>query len=95
MIIVGCTVGFILAVVVLSLSVISFPMLLDLDVGVIVALKTSIKAVLMNPIIMAAWGVIVAGSLLIGSLPFFTGLCVVLPVLGHSTWPLYRKIVDC
>ncbi len=95
MIIVGCTVGFVLAVVVLSLSVISFPMLLDLDVGVIVALKTSIKAVLINPIIMAAWGMIVAGSLLIGSLPFFTGLCVVLPVLGHSTWHIYRKIVDC
>ncbi|MBT3334493.1 MAG: hypothetical protein HN394_23565, partial [Rhodospirillaceae bacterium] len=45
-------------------------------------------------IIMAAWGVIVAGSLLVGSLPFFVGLCVVLPVIGHITWHLYRKIVE-
>ena len=68
-------------------------MLLDLDVGVIKAVKTSIKAVIVNPILMAVWGVIVAASLLVGSLPFFVGLCVVLPVIGHATWHLYRKIV--
>ena len=89
----GCGIGFMFAVVVLSVSVVSFPMLLDLDVGVIKAVKTSIKAVIVNPILMAVWGVIVAASLLGGSLPFFVGLCVVLPGIGHATWHLYRKIV--
>jgi uncharacterized membrane protein len=70
-------------------------MLLDLNVTVLTAVKTSIKAVIANPVIMAVWGVIVASSLLVGSLPAFVGLCIVLPVLGHSTWHLYRKIVDC
>ncbi len=91
----GCSAGFVFAVVVLSLSVVSFPMLLDLDVGVIKAVTTSVKAVIANPVIMAVWGMIVAGSLLIGSLPFLVGLCVVLPVIGHATWHLYRKIVIC
>ena len=94
MIKVGCGIGFLFSVVVLSLSVVSFPMLLDYDVGIIRAVKTSIKAVIVNPIQMAVWGVIVATSLLVGSLPFFVGLCVVLPVIGHATWHLYRKIVE-
>ena len=94
MIIAGCSVGFVFAVVVLSFSVVSFPMLLDLDVGVIVAVKTSVRAVIVNPIIMAIWGMIVVASLVIGSLPFFVGLCVVLPVIGHITWHIYRKIVE-
>ena len=95
MMIAGCSVGFLFSIVVLSLSVVSFPMLLDLNVSVLTAVKTSIKAVIANPVIMAVWGVIVASSLLVGSLPAFVGLCIVLPVLGHSTWHLYRKIVDC
>lgn len=93
MILAGCSAGFAFSVIVLSFSVVSFPMLLDLDIGVIKAIKTSVRAVIANPIIMAVWGMIVAGSLLIGSLPFFVGLCVVLPVIGHATWHLYRKIV--
>ena len=94
MIITGCSIGFVFAVIVLSFSVVSFPLLLDLDVGVIVAVKTSVRAVIVNPVIMAVWGMIVVASLVIGSLPFFVGLCVVLPVIGHTTWHLYRKIVD-
>ena len=43
---------------------------------------------------MAAWGLIVAALLFVGALPFFLGLTVVLPVLGHSTWHLYRKVVE-
>jgi uncharacterized membrane protein len=76
------------------MSVVSFPMLLDRDVGVVTAVTTSIRAVLANPITMAAWGVIVAGTLTAGSLPFFVGLAVVLPVLGHATWHLYRRVVE-
>lgn len=90
---VGCGVGFLFAVVVFTLSVVSFPLLLDRDVGVMVAIRTSIRAVVANPVTMAIWGLIVAAALLIGALPFFVGLAVVLPVLGHSTWHLYRKVV--
>ena len=82
------------AIVVLALSVISFPMIIDRDVGVGMAIQTSIRAVIANPVTMTVWGLIVAYALLIGSLPFFVGLAVVLPVLGHATWHLYRKVVE-
>lgn len=94
LILVGNAVGFCFAVVVLTISVVSFPLLLDRDVGAAVALLTSIKAVAENPLTMAAWGLIVAVLLALGSLPFFLGLTVVLPVLGHATWHLYRKVVE-
>ena len=94
LIIVGCGVGLLFAVVVFTLSVVSFPLLLDREVGVITAVITSVRAVIANPITMAMWGFIVAGALVVGSLPFFVGLAVVLPVLGHSTWHLYRKVVE-
>jgi uncharacterized membrane protein len=93
LIIVGNAVGFLFALLVLTISAVSFPLLLDRDVGAVVALLTSVRAVLRNPIPMAAWGLIVAGLLLLGSLPLFFGLAVVMPVLGHSTWHLYRKLV--
>ncbi len=90
----GCGAGFIIATVAFTLSVVSFPMLVDQDVSVTTAVRTSIRAVLASPITMGMWAFIVASSLLIGSLPFFVGLSVVLPVLGHATWHLYRKIVE-
>lgn len=94
LIVVGNGVGFCFAVIVLTISVVSFPMLLDRDVGAAVALLTSIRAVAENPLVMAAWGLIVAILLALGSLPFFLGLTVVLPMLGHATWHLYRKVVE-
>ena len=94
LIIVGCGAGFLFAVVVFTLSVVSFPLLLDRDIGVMTAVVTSVRAVFANPLTMAMWGLIVAGALLIGTLPFFVGLAVVLPVLGHATWHLYRKVVE-
>ena len=93
LIIVGCGVGFLFAVVVFTLSVVSFPLLLDRDIGAAMAIQTSIRAVVTNPLPMAMWGIIIAGTLLIGSLPLFVALAIVLPVLGHSTWHLYRKVV--
>ena len=93
LIFVGCGAGFIFATVTFTLSVVSFPMLVDRDVSVAMAVQTSIRAVLANPITMGIWAFIVASALLIGSLPFFVGLAVVLPVLGHATWHLYRKVV--
>jgi uncharacterized membrane protein len=94
LIVIGNALGFLFAVVVLSISVISFPLLLDRDVGAAVAIHTSIKAVVMNPLTMGLWGLIVAGALLVGSIPLFVGLAVVMPVLGHATWHLYRRVVE-
>lgn len=94
LILVGNALGFVFAGVVLSISVISFPLMLDRDVGVAVAVYTSIKAVVMNPITMALWGLIVAAMLLVGSIPLFVGLAIVMPVLGHATWHLYRRVIE-
>jgi uncharacterized membrane protein len=93
MIVVGCGLGFLFALLVLTVSVVSFPMLVDRDVGVHTAVETSVRAVLANPVPMAAWGLIVAISLVVGSLPLFLGLIFVVPILGHATWHLYRRVV--
>ena len=90
----GSGIGFIFAVVVLSLSAVSFPMLLDRRVSAWTAARTSIRVVLANPMSMGLWGVIVAVALAVGSLPLFVGLAIVLPVLGHATWHLYRSVVE-
>ncbi|HSA82040.1 MAG TPA: DUF2189 domain-containing protein [Geminicoccaceae bacterium] len=93
LIVVGIGVGFLFAVLVLTISVVSFPLLLDRDVGLYTAVATSVRAVATNPVPMAAWGLIVAGGLVIGSIPLLLGLIIVMPVLGHATWHLYRKVV--
>jgi len=93
LIIVGCGIGLLFAALVLAISVISFPMLLDRDVGVGTAIRTSLRACAVNPVPIATWGLIVAGALVVGALPAFIGLIVVLPVLGHATWHLYRALV--
>lgn len=93
LIIVGCGIGFLFAMAALCISVVSFPFILDRHGSARQAMRVSLQAVRKNPIPMTAWGLIVAILLLIGSLPFFVGLAVVLPVLGHSTWHLYRKVV--
>jgi uncharacterized membrane protein len=93
MIVLGVGVGFLFAVLVLTISVVSFPLLLDRDVGLLTAVATSVRAVMVNPGPMAAWGLIVAGGLVLGSIPALLGLIIVMPVLGHATWHLYRKVV--
>src|SRR5215475_6515306 len=93
LILVGNFVGFLFAAVVLTISVVSFPLLLDREVGAAVALLTSVRVVVANPLTMALWGLIVVALLVIGSLPLFIGLAVTLPLLGHATWHLYRKAV--
>jgi uncharacterized membrane protein len=94
LIIVGNVCGFLFAVLVLVISVVSFPMLVDRNVGAATAVRTSVRAVLANPMTMAMWGLFVAAALVIGSLPLLFGLAIVLPILGHSTWHLYRKVVS-
>ena len=94
MIVIGCGVGFLFAAFVLSVSVVSFPLLLDRNVGIRAAVGTSIRVMRTNPVPMAAWGLIVAGGLVLGTIPVFLGLIVALPILGHATWHLYRAVVE-
>ena len=93
MMIEGIGVGFVFALVAMVISVVSFPLMVDRDIGFDTAVKTSVRAVLANPGPMAGWGLIVAALLVAGSIPLFVGLIVVVPVLGHATWHLYRKVV--
>jgi uncharacterized membrane protein len=93
LIVAGCGVGFLFAVVALCVSVVSFPLMLDRHASAGEAMVTSLRAVARNPLPMAAWGLIVAVLLVLGSLPFFLGLAVVIPLLGHATWHLYRKMI--
>ena len=90
----GLGAGFLFAVVAMAISVVSFPLMVDRDIGLDSAVKTSVRAVMANPGPMAAWGLIVAGVLVLGSIPLFVGLIVAIPVLGHATWHLYCKLVE-
>ena len=90
---VGVGAGFLFALLTFSISVVAFPLLVDRDVGAAVAIVTSVRAVLANPITMLAWAAIIATALIVGSLPLFLGLAIVLPVLGHASWHIYRKVV--
>ncbi len=93
MIVIGIGAGFVFALCAMSISIVSFPLLLDRDVGLDTAIRPAVRAVIANPIPMALCGLIVALGLIIGSMPLFVGLIVVLPVLGHATWHLYRKLI--
>lgn len=93
MIVVGMGVGFLFALLVLTISVVSFPLLVDRRAGVGTAVRVSVRSVMLNPVPMAVWGLIVAGALVAGTIPLFVGLIVVMPVLGHATWHLYRRVL--
>jgi uncharacterized membrane protein len=93
MVVMGVSVGFLFALLAMMLSVVSFPLLLDRDTGLDTAIATSFRAVLANPGPMALWGLTVAVLLLAGSALAFVGLMVAVPVLGHATWHLYRKLI--
>lgn len=94
LIVAGCGVGFLFALVSLCVSVVSFPMMLDRHAGIADAMVTSLRVVGANPFVIAMWGLIVAALLMIGTLPLFLGLAVAIPVLGHATWHLYRMAVE-
>ncbi len=93
MIAMGVGVGLLFALAVFAISVVSFPLLLDRNVGVGTAIATSLRAVRENAGAMALWAAIIVMGLAIGALPLLVGLAIVLPVLGHATWHLYRKVV--
>ena len=94
MIIVGNLIGLAFAVAVLALSVVSLPMLVDRKVDAGTAIRTSLRAFKENKRVLLGWGFIVAALLVLGSIPLFVGLAVVLPALGYATWHLYTRLVD-
>ena len=93
LIILGNLAGACFAAIVLAISVVSFPMMLDRLCTPAVAVQTSLRAVARNPVMMALWGVIVGVVLVLGAIPFLIGLAIAVPVLGHATWHLYRRVV--
>jgi uncharacterized membrane protein len=85
--------GAALSLILFSLTVVSFPLLLDREVDFVTAMVTSVRAVVMSPVPMIGWAAIIVILLIVSSIPYFLGLIVTLPVLGHATWHLYRRIV--
>jgi len=90
---VGHIVGAVLATATFSLTVVSFPLLLDREVDFITAMITSVRAVVSNPAAMLGWALCVVLMLFTAALPAFLSLVAVLPGLGHTTWPLYPQLV--
>ncbi|WP_315704108.1 MULTISPECIES: DUF2189 domain-containing protein [unclassified Bradyrhizobium] len=90
---VGCGTGFLFALLTLCITVVSFPLMLDRRAGALEAMVTSLRVTAKNPFAVAAWGLVVAALLVIGTIPFFLGLAVVIPLLGHATWHLYREVI--
>ncbi len=82
-----------LSLILFSLTVVSFPLLLDRDVDFVTAMITSVRAVVASPLPMIGWAAIIVVVLIVSLLPSFLGLLVTLPILGHTTWHLYRRIV--
>ncbi len=93
MLVAGVAIGAVFALVVLAISLVSFPMLIDRQVGIPKAVVTSVKITRKNPVVVAVWGLIVVALLGLGVLTLFVGMIIALPVLGHATWHLYRQAV--
>ena len=94
MMMIGVGVGFLFAAVALCISIVSFPLMLHQHADMTDAMLTSMRVVAKNPIAAAEWGLIVAILLTLGSIPIFLGLTIVMPLLGHATWHLYRKAIE-
>jgi uncharacterized membrane protein len=92
LIIIGCAVGAVFAFVTLAISVISFPVVIDRPVTAFEAVSISMRAMRHNPVFVLAWGVVVAVGLIFGAATFLLGMVVVLPVLGHATWHVYKRM---
>ncbi len=91
---VGTVIGAILSFVLFSATVISMPLLLDRELDFITAIIVSFRTVFKNPVPMIGWGIIVAALAIVAMIPFFAGMLVVLPVLGHATWHLYERAIE-
>lgn len=91
---IGTVVGGAIALILFAITAVSLPLLLDREMDFVTAMVTSVNAVRTNPIPMLTWGIVIAGALIVAMIPFFLGLIVVLPVLGHATWHVYRKVLS-
>jgi uncharacterized membrane protein len=94
MTVIGCLAGAVFAVIMLGIGLVSFPLALDRDVSTGTALVTAFKAMAQNPAVIFIWGALVAVLLFLGSLPILLGLAAVMPILGHATWHMYRRLVE-
>jgi uncharacterized membrane protein len=86
-------VGAVFAFAVFAACVVSLPMLLDREVDVITAMRTSFRATRENFAVMLLWAFVIAATTFLALIPLFLGLLVVLPVLGHASWHLYRRAI--
>ncbi len=91
--VVGHAIGAVLSLIVFSLTAISFPLLLEREVDVVTAMITSVKAVFASPLVMITWAFLIAVSIYVSIAVAFLGLLISLPILGHTTWHVYRRIV--
>ena len=94
MLLVGSIIGAGFAAVLFSITVAGLPLLLDREVDFVSAMILSVQAVLANIGPMILWGIVIAALLFLGMLPLFLGLFLVLPVLGHATWHMYRRLLE-
>ena len=90
---VGNGIGAIIALIVFSFTAVSPPLLVDRDIDFVTAMTTSVRAVLANPVVMLAWAVVIAADMAVSIVTLFVALLVVFPVLGHTTWHLYRRLI--
>ena len=93
MLLVGTIIGAGFAAVLFSITVVGLPLILDREVDLVSAIIASFQAVAANPGVMLVWAGIIAGLLFLGILPMFLGLLIVLPVLGHASWHMYRYLM--
>lgn len=90
---VGTLVGALLSAALFTLTVIAMPFLLDRDVDFVTAMITSVKTVFQSPVVLICWGWIIAVVAILSMAPAFLGLLITLPILGHATWHLYKRLV--
>lgn len=90
---IGNLAGAIIAFSIFSISVISFPLLYDRDLDFVTAMVASVKTVSVNPRTMAVWAIVIGALTALSIVSLFVGLIVVLPVLGHASWHLYRRVI--
>ncbi|SPH24329.1 hypothetical protein DEA8626_03380 [Defluviimonas aquaemixtae] len=93
LLLVGSVIGACFASVLFAVTVCGLPLLLEKEIDFVTAMIHSTRAVLDNLRVMALWGIVIAGLLFLGMLPMFLGLFVVLPILGHATWHMYRRLM--
>jgi uncharacterized membrane protein len=91
MLAVGTAVGAVFATLLFSITVVSLPLVMDREIDFVTAMIVSFGTVQASPVVMLGWGLFIAVLVFLAMVPGFLGLLIVLPVLGHATWHLYRR----